>query len=85
MRGLSIMHRTNVRGHWTLAAFHHPESITWSWALAWSFFRADEARVWPLFARFRLGQQKWMIRLPFVGYLSWASQEVMWRKGTVHG
>ena len=78
MQGLRFFRRTNVPTDWNIAAYHDPDSITWSWCLSFRLFRADEGRVWPLaFNNYKRG---WTVRVPFVGFLDWTTQSKMLRK-----
>lgn len=73
--GLSMFNRTNSRGLWNIAAFHSPHSLTWRWILSFGLFRNDEGRVWPLWGHHG---SYWMLRLPFIGILSFQTQRPMW-------
>lgn len=76
--GLTFLHRTSSRSTWTLAAYHPPTSMTWLWALSFKFFKADEGRWRPLFWLCHpSGQQRWGLRVPGVGILSWFTQKPM--------
>jgi len=70
MRGLSFLTRTSAPWCWNIIGYHSPRSMTWSWVLSFNFFRADEARVWPLFG-------KGSLRVPWVGYFIWHTQKPM--------
>lgn len=77
--GLSLFQRTSQRGCWNIASFHSPHSLTWRWILSFSLFRADEARVRPLWWRYITnGGPHWGIRIPFLGLLTWQQQIPMW-------
>lgn len=78
--GLSFFRRTNSPGHWNIAAYHSPHSLTWQWVLSFALFRADEWRVWPIWMpeRQHEGLFQWTARIPFVGFLRWHRQKPMW-------
>jgi hypothetical protein len=77
--GLALLTRTNVKGSWNLASFHSPHSLTWRWLLAFSLFRADEGRVWPVWMPHRSNRGlTWTLRIPFVGFLRFDQQRPMW-------
>jgi hypothetical protein len=80
MNGVQFFSKTNVPTSWNLASYHDPRSITWSWLLSFSLFRADEGRVWPLFWRYGDG---WTARLPFVGFLRWRTQHKMFPRASL--
>ncbi len=86
MKGLTIFKRNNSNGKpinsWTLAAYHHPRSITWRWTIQYSRRKAGRAGVY--FMRvyrhqpginFHAG-----INLPLLGSLSVQAQPHMWDK-----
>jgi hypothetical protein len=78
--GLALFTPTNVKGSWNLASFHSPHSLTWRWLLAFSLFRGDEWRVWPIWMpdnRSNTGF-RWTLRIPFVGFLRFDQQRPMW-------
>ncbi len=75
--GLSLFRRTSAPWCYNIVAYHNPRSITWSWVLSFSFFRAEERRVWPLFWRHQIGQERWGFRIPWLGMVKWLTQEPM--------
>lgn len=78
MKGLKFFSRTNVKGSWNVASFHSPHSLIWSWILAFSRFRGDEARVWPLFYGYRDNHGlQWGFRIPWIGLVLWHRQRPM--------
>ena len=78
MDGLSILRRTSDPRTINLASFHDPASLTWSWILSFGTFRADEARVWPIFRRDYL-DRGWTVRIPLIGFIRWHTQAKMMR------
>lgn len=67
----------------TLAAYHHPDSITWRWALYWqkpqSLLCLPRLTVWrPGGRKSRMGS--YTLTLPLVGALSLSWQQHMFRK-----
>ena len=84
MKGFSFFKRQHSNGtpisSWTLAAYHHPHSITWRWAI-WYSRKAGKARLY--FHRvykhqgfnFQAG-----ISLPALGTLSIHTQPHMWER-----
>lgn len=77
--GLALLSRTNSKGHWNLASFHSPHSLTWRWILSFSRFRSDEARILPLWWLTPSNQgARWGFRIPFVGVVSYQTQRPMW-------
>lgn len=63
-RGLSLLQRTNVPGCWTLASFHHPDSLMVLGPEFCAVPRGREARLADLQPP-RSGA--WTLRVPFVG------------------
>jgi hypothetical protein len=79
MKGLALFRRTNVPGHWNLASYHSPHSITWSWILSYSLWKRGEAEFTPWFARFGTNSGLiWHVRLPLLGTLRWSRQREMY-------
>lgn len=77
--GLNFFRKTSQRGSWNIAAYHNPHSLTWSWVLSLSLFRADEGRVRPLWWSYPTNQgRQWGFRIPYVGIVSWHRQQPMW-------
>lgn len=76
---LGIWQRTNSPGVIDLISWHSRHSLTWSWFVSFSRFRADEARVRPLWGGFRhnCGGQ-WFLRVPYCGLLTLHRQQPMW-------
>lgn len=81
--GLSLLHPAWVHcngesSHTSvcLASFHHPDSITWRWALYWNknLSWASGASTW----KAPNGNGSISFRLPWIGGLSLAWQEHMW-------
>ena len=79
MNGLAFFRRTNSQGHWNLASWHSPHSMTWRWIVSFSRFRADEWRWWPIWMPYRsnVGFQ-WAVRIPPFGLLRFSQQRPMW-------
>lgn len=80
--GLALFSRTNSKGHWNIASWHSPHSLTWSWIVSFSLFRGDEARVRPLWWSIRRGHSDF--RIPFLGMVSWQTQRPMWYRDLWH-
>lgn len=77
--GLALFSRTNSPGHWNIASWHSPHSMTWRWTLTFSLFHGDDARVRPLWWSLSLNSgPRWGFRIPFVGMVSCQSQQPMW-------
>ena len=78
MTGLRFFQRTSNPHTFLLASYHDPLSLTWSWGLSFHRFTADERRWRPLFMTGHPhGQQRWALRLPPFGILSWLTQKKM--------
>lgn len=80
MKGLRLFSRTSDSRAWSLASYHSPHSLTWSWSLSFLLFRGDEKRWgWPLgwLCRYNTGWQLG-IRVPFAGILYLSRQHAMW-------
>lgn len=78
MKGLRFFTKTSS-GSWNIASYHNPHSLTWSWLLNFSFFRADEGRWRPLWWSYPTnGGPHWGIRIPLVGLLHWQTQQPMY-------
>lgn len=77
--GLSLFGTTSKPGDYILAAYHSPDSLTWSWCLSWSWCARDERRSLFEYHRWRspLSQQSWTIALLWLGYLRFLSQDKM--------
>ena len=85
MKGLSFFDRQHSNGtqisSWILAAYHHPNSITWRWVIWYSarqtgrtglyFTRVHRSRGFNFDA---------VINLPLLGSLRMQTQPHMWRK-----
>ena len=66
---------------WTLAAYHHPRSITWRWGIWYSRRRAGKTGVYFM----RVYRQQGFnfhagINLPWLGSVSMQTQPHMWEK-----
>jgi len=64
-----------------LAARHHPDSITWQWAVYWQQPAFVLRHAWPLFFKnFCPGLKSFYLRLPFwMGTISFQYQGHLWR------
>lgn len=90
LEGLSFFKRKHSNGTpimaWTLAAYHHPNSITWRWAIWYSARKSGRTglyfmRVYRGYGfNFHAG-----INLPLLGSVSMQTQPHMWRKQAAHG
>lgn len=83
--GLSFFKRNHSNGTpiraWTLAAYHHPRSITWRWAVWYSMRKSG--RTGPYFMRVHRGcgfNFHAGINLPLLGSVSMQTQPHMWKK-----
>lgn len=83
--GLSVLERGSG-GDLTLISFHSPHSLTWSWFVSFTRFKADEWRVRPLWFGYR-HNCGWQcgVRLPFWGFLSLHRQHPMWYRNLMNG
>lgn len=79
MRALRFVGRTSDQRTWNLASWHSPHSMTWRWVISFSFFKADEWRVRPLWFSHRNNHGlQWGFRIPFIGILHFSQQRPMW-------
>jgi len=73
--GLALFQRTNSRGHYNLAAFHSPHSLTWTWIL--SVTVSGEFH-WPRFRRWKTNYgPQYSLALPFLCFQT-HRQHPMW-------
>lgn len=79
MKGLEFFKNTNARDRWVLASWHNPKSLTWSWCVYFRLIRKGERRFWPILSFPKYGQEKLILRVPMVGFLSWLTQQPLWR------
>lgn len=85
MKGLAFFRRTNSARCWTIAAFHSPHSLTWSWILSFSCDGFSERRFWPLIMPYRTNQGlQCVIRIPYVGIFNWHRQQPKWFRDLYH-
>lgn len=86
--GLKFFSKTNVPGDYALAAFHHPDSITWRWSI-WLSTSNQKRWCFPKFGpgynmgkgyRAPNGNFSVWFRIPFIGVVSLNTQEHMWRR-----
>jgi len=73
--GLKFFTRTNVRHEWTLASYHSPLSITWSWALWLSLGNAPFG--WRGWAPVWWYGRSCGIRVPYLFHLRFSTQRQM--------
>lgn len=79
MKGLRFFSRTSDQRCFNLAAFHSPHSLTWRWVISFSFFKADERRVRPLWWGYQTNTgSHWGVRIPFVGMITGMTQRPIW-------
>jgi hypothetical protein len=85
MKGLSFFKRQHSNGtpirSWTLAAYHHPNSITWRWAIWYSARKSGRTGLY--FMRVHRGcgfNFHAGINLPLFGSVCMQTQPHMWRK-----
>lgn len=83
--GFSFFRRTNCEGSYVLAAFHHPDSITWRWCVWYDKPRSFKIALGP---NYNLGTSwrspngdfgGWLTLGP-LGQFSFSTQQPMWRK-----
>lgn len=60
-----------------IAAYHHPESITWRWALDW--IRPEKLFVMPRFRIWNKHTGSASVTLPIIGGFEFRWQQHMWR------
>ena len=86
-KGLTFFKKT-FQGWWVVAAYHHPDSITWRWSL--SFDGRYPKKGWPKIGPgFYMGKEwrapngnfsAWL-RIPFIGSFSFNTQDHLWKDG----
>lgn len=77
MKGLKLFSKTNSKGHWNLASYHPPQSLTWTWILSFSLPRGDEGR-WLGFHMYKTNQgRKWLLQIARCA-IRWERQRPMW-------
>jgi hypothetical protein len=83
--GVSFLKRQHSNGKpissWTLAAYHHPRSITWRWGIWYSRRKAGKTGAYFM----RVYRQQGFnfhagINLPWLGSVSMQTQPHMWEK-----
>jgi len=86
MKGLRLFASTNSARCFSLASYHDPESLTWSWLLSWTFPAPDERRHLFRFVDMGPGKQqhRWSLHLLWLGHLSWATQDKMPLRGIAY-
>ena len=85
MTGFSFFKRQHSNGtpirSWTIAAYHHPQSITWRWVVSYSTRKAGRTGVYAMrvyrYAGFNFHAG---INLPVLGSISIQTQPHMWEK-----
>lgn len=83
MSALKLFSRTNSKGHWNIASWHSPHSITWSWILSLSVLRRGEGR-WFYFSPFRTNAGlQWILTLSRLR-LQWHRQRPMWYRDALN-
>jgi hypothetical protein len=82
--GLALFSRTNSKGHWNIASWHSPHSLTWRWILSVSLPRRGEGRWRPIWYRspHNCGGQAYFGLLKF-GF-RWHWQHPMWYRDLYH-
>lgn len=80
MKGLEFFRKTNCKHLYSLASFHSPHSLTWSWILSIDLRRHNQGNSWrPVFHAHRNNNGlQWMLRIPFVCLFQWHRQQPMW-------
>jgi hypothetical protein len=79
--GLSLFTRTSDPCCFSIASYHSPHSLTWSWSLSFHFFRSGESR-WRCRAiagshRHNCGMRAWFC-VPVIGVIRWERQHPMY-------
>ena len=85
MKGLSFFTRQHCNGtpirSWTIAAYHHPDSLTWRWLISYSARKSGRAGVYACSGIRAMGFNFHAgINLPILGSLSIRTQPHMWEK-----
>jgi hypothetical protein len=75
---LKLFEKTNTKGSYVLAAWHHPKAITWKWALYWQWSWRLHFHHW----NGGNGYGHAYLSIPLVGWFSFNWQPVYWWKET---
>ncbi len=71
---LKLFEKTNTKGTYVLAAWHHPNAITWKWALYWQWSLKAVLKFWTN----KNGNGHAYLSIPFIGWFSLSWQPVYW-------